>query len=226
MANKRITDFSELSEILEDDYVLISNSENTYKAKVKNLPSGGGGQVDLTDVNNAIEEVNVKATAAQTTANEAKSLASSIAFKTIAEVTTDGQNRVFDFKTDMDGKAFSVTEIAIRVDVPAGTATASGYVEIVSENAKNWNNGCTFGYISKFVSTEAQTVVATVKAYGDTCAFMRCFKFSSYTGNSANTPSLLVFPGSIQYPGGKICWIRLSASAALPEGTVISVSGR
>ena len=147
-------------------------------------------------------------------------------WKKIAELTlAEDKSGNIDFKTDTDGKAFSVGEAAVRIDVPAASGTASGYIAVVSEKALNWNNACTFGYFPKLVDTAKQTAVATINTYGDTCALLRFFKFGEYFWNS-NGLSETVYPGKIQWPGGKISWIRVSSSSSLPAGTVISISGR
>lgn len=232
MANKRISDFPTATEVTADDYLLVASGENTYKAKASSLPGNGTSSEEIAALTEAVENAQTaadsaktKAESAQTTANEAKTLAGG-SFIKIAELTlAESKSGNLDYKTDADGKAFSVSEVAVRIDAPASSGAVSGYVAVVSENALNWNNACTFGYLPKIVDTTKQTSVATVNVYGGACALLRFFKFGEYFWNSTGL-SETVYPGKIQWPGGKINWIRVSSSSALPAGTVISIYGR
>ena len=147
-------------------------------------------------------------------------------WKKLAELTlAESKSGNIDFKTDLNGKTFSVGEVAVRIDAPASSGVVNGYVAAVSENTPNWNNACTFGYLPKVADLTKQTSVATISVCGDTCAFLRFFRFGEYFWNSTGL-SETVYPGKIKWPGGKIGWLRISSSSAFPAGTVISVSGR
>ena len=125
MANKRITDFSELTELSAEDYLLVASGESTYKAKVKSLPGGGLSSEEIEALNASINnaqttanEAKTTAEAAQTTANEAKEAAQkgggSGYFKKVYSGTLTQAQKSFEFHTFADGTPLKFTEIYVR----------------------------------------------------------------------------------------------------------------